>query len=47
MKEAMSEFRMNILEKEHKAVISLKPKADMIVDKSYQAVTAEQHNKGI
>ncbi len=47
MKQAMSEFRMNILEKEHRAVISLKPKADMIVDKSYQAVTAEEHNKGI
>lgn len=47
MKEAMSDFRMSILEKEHKAVISLKPEADMIVDKSYQAVSIEQHNKGI
>lgn len=47
MKEAMSDFRMNILEMEHKAVISLKAKADIIVDKSYQAVTIEEHNKGI
>ena len=42
MKEAMSDFRMSILEKEHQAVISLKPKADLIVDKSYQVVTAER-----
>ena len=47
MKEAMSDFRMNILEKEHNAVISLKSEADLIVDKSYQVVTAEQHNKGV
>ncbi len=47
MKEAMSDFRMAILEKEHQAVISLKPQADLIVDKSYQVVTAEEHNKGI
>ncbi len=47
MKEAMSDFRMNILEKEHNAVTSLKPEANLIVDKSYQVVTVEEHNKGI
>lgn len=47
LKEALSDFRLAILEKEHQAVISLKPKADLIVDKSYQVVTAEEHMKGI
>jgi uridine kinase len=47
LKEAMSDFRMAILEREHQAVISLKPKADLIVDKSYQVVTAEEHMKGV
>lgn len=47
MKEAMSDFRMAILEKEHLAVATLKDKADLIVDKSYQVVTAEQHARGI
>jgi uridine kinase len=46
LKEAMSDFRMAILEREHQAVVSLKPKADLIVDKSYQVVTAEEHLKG-
>ena len=46
MKEAMSDFRMAILEKEHLAVVSLKSMADLIVDKSYQVVTAEEHAKG-
>ena len=32
-----------ILEKEHQAVLSLKTKADLIVDKSYQVVTFEEH----
>ncbi len=45
MKEAMSAFRLGILENEHQAVISLKPMADLIVDKSYQVVTAEEHMK--
>jgi uridine kinase len=45
MKEAMSDFRLAILEKEHQAVASLKPQADLIVDKSYQVVTAEEHAK--
>ena len=35
MKEAMNEFRLKILEQEHKNVVSLKPMADLIVDKSY------------
>jgi uridine kinase len=47
MKEAMSDFRLQILEREHQAVASLKPRADLIVDKSYQVVTAEEHNKGV
>jgi uridine kinase len=46
MKEALSDFRMAILEREHQAVVSLKPMADLIVDKSYQVVTAAVHNKG-
>ena len=46
MKEALSDFRMAILEKEHLAVVSLKPMADLIVDKSYQVVTREEHMKG-
>jgi len=46
MKEAMSDFRLTILQKEHDAVINLKPQADLIVDKSYQVVTAEEHNRG-
>jgi uridine kinase len=47
MKEALSDFRLAILEREHQAVVSLKPKADLIVDKSYQVVTAEAHMKGV
>jgi uridine kinase len=43
MKEALSDFRLGILEHEHQAVISLKPNADLIVDKSYQVVTMEEH----
>jgi len=42
----MSDFRLAILEKEHQAVLSLKPLADLIVDKSYQVVSAEAHNSG-
>jgi len=45
MKEAMSDFRLGILEREHQAVSSLKPQADLVVDKSYQVVTAEEHKK--
>jgi uridine kinase len=47
MKEALSDFRLAILEKEHLAVLSLKPTADLIVDKSYQVVTAEEHARAI
>ena len=43
MKEALSDFRLGILEHEHQAVISLKQKADLVVDKSYQVVTMEEH----
>ncbi len=44
MKEAMSEFRLEILEQEHKNVVSLKPLADLIVDKSYQVIdTNDDH----
>jgi uridine kinase len=43
MKEALSDFRISILEHEHQAVISLKPLADLVVDKSYQVVTMEEH----
>jgi len=46
MKEAMSDFRLKILEKEHEAVASLKPLAHLIIDKSYQVVSAEEHMKG-
>jgi uridine kinase len=45
MKEAMSDFRLGILEREHQAVSSLKPQAHLVVDKSYQVVTMEEHMK--
>jgi uridine kinase len=45
MKEALSDFRLNILEHEHQAVASLKPMADLVVDKSYQVVTMAEHQK--
>ena len=44
MKEALSDFRLAILEREHQAVSSLKPKARYIVDKSYQVVKAEEYH---
>jgi len=47
MKEAMSDFRISILEHEHQAVITLKSSADLVVDKSYQVVTMEEHLKGV
>jgi len=43
MKEALSDFRLGILEHEHQAVTSLKHMADLVVDKSYQVVTMEEH----
>lgn len=42
LKEELTDFRLQILEREHKAVSSLKPKADLIVNKSYQVVPAEE-----
>lgn len=36
MKEVMTDFRVSILEHEHFAVRSLRPKADFIIDKSYR-----------
>ncbi len=44
MKEAMSDFRLEILEQEHKNVVSLKPLADLIVDKSYQIIDTNNNN---
>ena len=43
MKEALSDFRLGILEREHQAVTSLKSLADLVVDKSYQVVTMDEH----
>jgi len=43
MKEALTDFRMSILEREHRAVSSLKPLADLIIDKSYQVVKASDY----
>ena len=45
MKEALSDFRMGILEREHQAVASLKSQAHLVVDKSYQVVTMEEYLK--
>lgn len=42
MKEKMTDFRLNILEREHQAVRKLRPMADFIIDKSYQLVTPEE-----
>ncbi len=47
MKEAMSDFRLGILENEHQAVFSLKSQAHLVVDKSYQVVTMEEHMKDV
>lgn len=43
MKEEMSDFRLHILECEHQAVLSLKPKADLVVGKSYEVVKAKEY----
>ena len=43
MKEALSDSRLEILEREHQAVASLKSMAQLVVDKSYQVVTMEEH----
>lgn len=44
LKEELTDFRLQILEREHRAVTSLKPKADLFVNKSYQVVTADEYN---
>ena len=44
MKEALSDFRLGILEREHQAVDALKPKADLFIDKSYQVVKKEDYH---
>jgi len=46
LKEELNTFRLKILDREHQAVTSLKPQADLIVNKAYQVVTAEEH-KGV
>lgn len=47
LKEAMNEFRLRILEEEHKNVISLKPLANLFVDKSYRVTNSNgQHLDG-
>jgi uridine kinase len=42
MKEEMNDFRLHILNCEHQSVQSLKPKADLIVNKSYRVVKPEE-----
>ncbi len=42
MKEAITDFRLQILEREHRSVASLRPLADLIVDKAYQVVEARK-----
>ena len=37
-KETMNQFRLDILEREHQNVLTLKPKANYIVDKNYHLV---------
>ncbi len=39
-KERTDDFRFSVLEAEHKAVISIKQKADLFVDKNYKVVTS-------
>lgn len=40
LKEAITDFRLQILEREHRSVASLRPLADLVVDKAYQVVKA-------
>ncbi|MEE4117079.1 MAG: hypothetical protein V2I37_12975 [Marinilabiliaceae bacterium] len=46
MKEEMNEFRLSILEREHLAVSSLRPKADLVVGKAYEVVKARDYDFG-
>ena len=43
LKEALTDFRLNILEHEHQAVAALRPMADYVVDKSYTVVPAAEY----
>lgn len=43
--EQADDFRMQVLEKEHQNVVSLKPLADLIVDKNYQVADAKTGEK--
>jgi len=40
-KEKMDDFRLQVLEKEHQNVVSLKPMADLIINKNFQVVDAK------
>lgn len=40
-KENLDDFRMQVLEREHQNLLTLKPLADLIIDKSYQVVDAK------
>jgi uridine kinase len=42
MKEAITDFRLQILEREHRSVASLRPLANLVVDKTYQVVEARK-----
>lgn len=42
MKEAINDFRLQILEREHRSVTSLKSLANLIVDKSYHVISADE-----
>ena len=41
MKEKMDDFRLKVLEREHRNIIALKPMADVIIDKNYQAIDVQ------
>jgi uridine kinase len=41
MKESQDEWRMKVLEREHQNVHSLKPLADLIIDKTYDVILAK------
>lgn len=45
LKEDYNEERLDVLEREHQNVITLKPLADLIVNKTYEVVNANNDNK--
>jgi len=45
LKEDMNKTRLAILEREHKNVVSLKPLADFVVNKTYKVVAKRKKNK--